>query len=252
MEIGNVSNAQMLSRVFKRFDTDGDGSLNNEEFAKLNVKRSMSADTVSDIFSKTDIDGNGGISQIEMNDSINARLQEKLNSVLTDEMQTELIDALQSGDLESVASIMKTVAEKMNPTYSKPQGALSPMRGNHPPPPPSASDMFADLDTDESNGISIEEFIKMGKNIGNSYDKPAAPLFSQIDTNGDGIITLEELQADIETKETEREQNQTADNNGVTHFAQQLLQLLNNRQATGASESSQSDAANGLFVDKYV
>ncbi len=252
MEIRGLNNSEMISKLFKRYDTDSNDGLSSDEFSALNVNKTVSSEALSKIFANTDADGNGSITQTELSDSITKKIQEKFESVFTAEVQTQLVNAIESGDTETAASIIESVAKAMRPTYSGMKGPQGPGGGQPPPPPPDK--MFSDMDTDSSGTVTLDEFTEMGKKIGQTDTEKSSQIFSEIDSDGDGVITFEELMADMEKRKIEREDGLQANGSNMMQFAEQLIKMLQEKTAESSTTTANSTDSelSGLIVDKYA
>lgn len=113
--------------------------------------------------------------------------------------------------------------------------------------------MYQTADTDESGTITKDEFttamanrpapppggMKGGaRGAGQTEEAPSAEdIFSEMDADGSGEVTEDEMKAFDEARQAEREQKR-ADFTGSTEFFQKILQQLGNTEDSEESTSS--------------
>lgn len=176
-----------------------------EVFGASRAKKSQQKDDdlAAKLFQDLDADQSGGVGLKESGLS-----QSQFDALDTDQDGTVSFTELQAGlelQRQALFTSMK-IADSQNTSAtstasqddsgkSRAQGLLSAIMNGEPlPPPPGghggkgnvASKIFADLDADQSDGLSVAE----------SGQSPSA--FDAMDTNQDGIVSMEELNAALE------------------------------------------------------
>lgn len=216
----SITETRLDSEMFKTADGDGDGQLTAEELAaslKNNPPRPMgpppetnNSDMAARIIQEEDADGDGMISASETKVDSN-----RFNALDTD------------GDGLLTAEELTAAAE------NGPQGAQGPQGPMGPPPPmmdssQMASSILENEDADGNGVLSVEE------------TDLASAEFNTLDTNGDGEVTIDELQAALEARKAEREQEMAANalqsdsENSKGGSLQSLMQILANTGASAA------------------
>lgn len=159
MQVSSVSISSYMQQIqqslFKKADSDGDGSLSLDEFSAAgpakdagSANAAAKADKAAKLFKALDTDGDGQVSQSEM---------EALTSKLSSSTQSSLI-SLQQSD----------------------QGSSDPL-----------SSLLSKADTDGDGSLSLDEFTA-AKPKGAS-DENAAKVFADMDKDGDGKVSSDEI-----------------------------------------------------------
>jgi Ca2+-binding EF-hand superfamily protein len=200
-----LSSANDVATIFKDADTDGDGSVSKEEFSALfqqlqTLSKSalLSAQeqqsTVNSIFSKVDSDGSGGISLAELA-SAAPDVPKGPPPGGPPPRGDGIADLLSSLDTDGDGSVSKSELE----AAFKNAGAADNTK---------ADDIFAKLDAD-GNGQVTQSEIASAAPKGHHHHHGGPPpvdtsdassddttsLFKSLDTNSDGSVSKDELQA---------------------------------------------------------
>ena len=229
--VGSSSSQQYQPLSFNTADTDQDGSLSLDEFSAIgqNVpggNNGLDSSGIQKLFSAIDADGDGKISPTEAKTAF-----DKLSSAV----QSQLLGVQeQSGG-----------------------GA-----------PPSPANAFAAADTDKSGGLSLDEFkAAASKHGGHGHhahavsksddpsstqsadSDPLQALFNQIDTNGDGTVSQDELTSAFQsgpnaTQDTASSASSTSSTSGGTDINSLFTQAIN----AYTNQSSPSDIVNQLLA----
>ncbi|MGL1959302.1 MAG: EF-hand domain-containing protein [Colwellia sp.] len=197
---------QMAEDLLSAADTDNDGSISKAEFNTLvESQNSDSSESISGLFSQMDADGDESVSLDEATEAISSLLQQ-----------------LQEQRMAN-------------------QGAMPP-----PPPPPgggSAEELLSSADTDEDGGLNIDEFTAALKRSDDEDDSILAKMFDETDTDGDGIVSQEELQTAMENKQNSQTQSSTNTDSNVSMLVNSLLQQYQQNAANSTNDTTLSIVA---------
>jgi Ca2+-binding EF-hand superfamily protein len=138
------------------------------------------------LFSKADSDGSGALSLDEFS-AIGQNLPGGKNDSSKIQSMFSKLDTDGSGDLSQAE--MEAGKPPMPPDMV--QSLLSLQESEQ------QTDPFGQADADSSGGLSLEEFTQLGASAGQESESSdrVSSMFSQLDSNGDGQVTQEELQA---------------------------------------------------------
>lgn len=172
--IGGFSASSLASRILSRSDTDSSGAVSLEEFKSAAGTSSTDTDLSSkleEMFSSFDGDSDGSLSSSEIATGI---------------------QSFADGARQALLSLQEASGGESG--FGPPPGMGGPGAAGGPPPKPSES--FATDDTDSSGGLSLEEFTAAGEARGMpADDDKAAEIFSSMDADGDGSVTLSEMES---------------------------------------------------------
>ncbi|HMA65251.1 MAG: EF-hand domain-containing protein [Fibrobacterota bacterium] len=143
-------------------------------------RTAMTSQIAQKMFKKIDSNSDGGVDKSEL-EAIAGSGSTTDVSQLFSKIDTNSDGIIDESENESA---LQKLAQKMESAFSGMNGAG---RKKEPPPPPDASEMFSKLDTDNSGGISEDEFDAISKTGDGNM-----PQFSDIDSDGDGSISKAE------------------------------------------------------------
>lgn len=141
------------------------------------------------MFSKADSDSSGALSLEEFS-AIGQNLPGGNNDSSKVQSRFSELDTDGSGDLSDAE--LEAGKPSMPPDMA--QSLLSLQESNS---GTSLTDLFSTADADASGGLSVDEFTELGSLTGNSSasSDQVSQMFSQLDTDGDGEVTQEEMMA---------------------------------------------------------
>lgn len=197
------------------------------------------SDLASKLFSSLDSDGSGSLSQDEtgLSQSVfDAMDTDQDGTVSAEELAAALQKQREAMGMGGQAAQGQSVASSTEESDAKDLLA-SIMSGQMPPPPPQstassaaqsgassmASNLFSSLDSDSSDGLSIDE-------TGLSQS-----VFDAMDTNQDGSVSAEELAAALQQQREDMMGNQSGNRNDM---ASSFLSALANSAYQASSLSS--------------
>ena len=104
-----------------------------------------------------------------------------------------------------------------------------------------APQMFAKADTDNSTGVTADEFGKLLTQAGITSDQASA-LFSSFDTSKDGVVSVDEFVAGVQSQE----------NTGSKTFENLLHSIVDNSDGSLNGQATDAFLAQGSAVaDRY-
>ncbi|MDK9719845.1 MAG: EF-hand domain-containing protein [Rhodospirillales bacterium] len=141
------------------------------------------------MFAKADSDSSGALSLEEFS-AIGQNLPGGNNDSSKVQSRFSELDTDGSGDLSDAE--LEAGKPSMPPDMA--QSLLSLQESNS---GTSLTDLFSTADADASGGLSVDEFTELGSLTGNSSasSDQVSQMFSQLDTDGDGEVTQEEMMA---------------------------------------------------------
>lgn len=192
--------SESSAEKFSQIDTNGDGAIDIDELTADIESKGIGVDA-SQLFSEIDTDGDGKITSEEFENSRPGMgAPSTMMASNTDDIfgmfDTDGDSAISTEEFEAG---MATLSKQMNGESVRGMGGAG---APPPPPPPSASsaseseeesDFFSSLDTDGDGVIEIDELTADIESKGLGID--ASELFGKIDTDGDGQITRAESDA---------------------------------------------------------
>jgi len=164
-----------LSKVFKQFDVDGDGKLNIGElkraFRALGLKKRNGAALEMDqaMFDSFDTNGDGFVSLRELEQNMYPKTRKKIEA------------KLDAGWKFDATAWLASVARHSTWNMAK---------------------VFKNFDTDNDGYLDKREFMRAFRALGlkkrsGSDMKVDMAMFDSFDTNGDGVVSLEEFEANL-------------------------------------------------------
>lgn len=240
---------EMRQKMFDQIDTNGDGSLDKSEIAALIEQNTSSM--VDNIFAQMDTDGDSAISRIESNAEMSKLGQEMKGKgpgmqgtqgppppedvfetadtdgdgmVSEDELAavmgaegTDISQLFSEVDADGDGLISKTEDEAFRTKMTEQMQQRGPgMRGTQGPPPP--DQVFETADTNGDDMVSEDELAAVMGAEGTDISR----LFSEVDTDGDGLISKTEDEAFRAqmTDQTAKTESSSTDTNSVSSLDQ--------------------------------
>lgn len=231
---GSQSQDNLAGKLFGDLDSDGDGTLSLSETGLS-----------SDLYNSIDSDGDGTVSQTELQKAIETQRNAMLTNMQLGQSQTVSSADTSSSTLTTAQSILSSIMNGQVP------GGMDAARSAR--KDDLASKLLADLDTDGSGGLSVDE-------TGLSQS-----VFDAMDTNQDGSVSSDELAAALEKQRENMQgnsqawQNQSGSQSSSSDEpdAKTLLSSIMNGQmpppppgqgqAASSSQSGSTDMASKLF-----
>lgn len=247
-----VSSTSSASDLLSSNDSNGDGTLSGDELAQtlqsilpppstLDFAQSRGATSGAtgqagdDLFSKVDSDGSGSLSQSELQTMLET-MSGNTDSTATSSEAEALFKQLDSDSDGSLSSSEFDAGRPQNQDQANSRtSATSTASANRPPPPPggpggpgrggssseSSNASYDPLDTNQDGVVSIEERLAASSSQASSSD-PLQALFDTLDSNQDGSISSTET------------------DNFVAQLSAQLDSLSSSQAASGSDSSSSS------------
>jgi Ca2+-binding EF-hand superfamily protein len=153
--------------LFSKLDTDENGTLSKDEFVSGRPKE-VSKEQASTLYSKLDSSNSGAVSEDQFGDGTASK------------SPSSGIESLLSGDAMAVLMLM---SQQGGMSFGGDMGGSNGM--------PSASDLYADMDTDGDGSVTQAEFTAARPDDMSEDD--AKGLYATIDTKGTGSITEEQF-----------------------------------------------------------
>lgn len=203
--------ADMRQKLFERMDANGDGGIDLDEF-KAGAPRGGQGEgpNPAEMFAKIDADGDGSISQDEHDSFLSGMMSSSTQAALLD-AQERAAEMFAQFDANGDGGIDLDEFKAAAPKDRAADDAK-------------ASEMFAKIDANGDGVIDEAEheaFLNemgppppppegmTGQGEGEDEDEALASLFNTLDTNGDGMISAEELAAALASeKETNAAETQ--------------------------------------------
>ena len=198
---------QNTSNMFNKIDSNQDGKIDKSELESTSQNTEKSSAT-DDIFSKIDTDQDDSISQ-EEHDAFIKKLQEN-----TDKMMSQMRDINGTTQNSDISNIFSNIDSNQDGSIDETEfEAISQEQSNN---TDTSSKVFSEMDTNEDDTVSqdeLEGFMdKMqsppppmgqmpgmngsGQNSDTSDDTDtSSKIFSEMDTNQDGTVSQDELEA---------------------------------------------------------
>lgn len=166
----NIPSFTPQQSPFSKIDANSDGKVSKTEFISGRPS-DASESQASELFDKIDSSGTGSLSETQ------------LSQGLEENKPTGSIDQLSNNGLsdELIGSLIQIL-----------QQASSQISSDDNKQKPSAVDLFAKADVDSSGEISQEEFVSSRPSF--ASEEQANERFGLIDSDGDGSLTLRELE----------------------------------------------------------
>lgn len=215
--LGGIGNTQMMSQLFSRLDTKGQGYLEKSDlasaFSKIAAQSGESSTSVDEVFAALDTDSDGKVSQSEFSSTL-SQLQEELDQQFA---QMRMQGGAPGG----------------------PQGG-----GGMPPPPPPSGD----------RGFSKDELQSQLEEIGSSDTQRSSLLakivdnFDEADTDGDGKVSFTEAMAHDQSTQSTDSAPRPAANTASNSEAAVLRKIMELMQAYGkAGQDNESGSVSSLL-----
>ena len=183
---GSFDPQQMAQLMFKKIDTDGNGSISKTELQTLMKDKVSKTEEIDELFTKIDTDGSGEISLAENEEAM--KNMPKPSKPNIDKIQSMLSDSgISSGNLKSLFDILKKIDSNSSDesvSYTNNQGPPDPQK--------MAQSILKALDSDENGSISKTELQTYMKD-NNIENDDIDGLFTSIDADGNGEINLAEI-----------------------------------------------------------
>lgn len=207
-----VSSTSSADDLLSSSDSNGDGSLSGEElaqtlqsilpppstleFAQSRSSRSATGEAGDDLFSRVDSDGSGSVNQSELQ-ALLENMSGNTDSTATSSEAGALFKQLDSDNDGQLSSSEFDAGRPSNQDQSN--SSSSTASANRPPPPPggpgrgasagdSSSQTYDPLDTNEDGVVSMEERLAASTSEASGSD-PLQALFDTLDSNSDGSIS---------------------------------------------------------------
>ncbi len=186
-----IQNAPSAQDFFTKYDSDGDGEISSEEMQTKDIGKMMpppppidnerdSNDSDEVFSSSTDTDGDGVISTEEYESFVE-------NNNITDALSTEEFFNLYDTDKDGKISVDEVKQGVANTgTEYKPKTT---------PPSQQEEGLPSSIDIDGDGSLSTDEYEEFVESLGIKDAPSTEDFFSQYDTDEDGEITTDEVNA---------------------------------------------------------
>ncbi|EPR44507.1 EF-Hand domain protein [Desulfovibrio sp. X2] len=242
---------EILQKQQQNQDSSGDfldritenliSSLDTDGDGSISLSETSGTKMSQDLFDSIDTDGDGELSASEIKADVKARQQ-----ALMTQMQS-IMGSMSSASNAGSEDIMSLLGQMSQAG----QAGMMP-----PPPPPDGgmqggsldrmtNDLISDLDTDGNGTLSMSEM---------SGTKMTQEVFDQIDTDGDGEISSDEIKANIEAKRQEAMSQMQSAASSASNGDSLIGSLLQNSSLLQGMQAyqNQMDTLLGLFEDQGV
>lgn len=180
-----MNSEAMAEELVAAADSDGDGAISEAEFSAFHENRGDSSE-IQSLFEQMDESGDGTLSSSEISET-----------------------------LQQLEQQFREMNMSQNEGSQKPMGP--------PPGPPDVSELFSSSDTDGSDTLSFEEFSQSIQSPdGQDNTQRLEEMFAQADSNEDGELTQEELEAAMKENAPPPPQN-TDSEEQVSSLIQSIL-----------------------------
>eukprot|EP00092_Neocalanus_flemingeri_P000651 GFUD01000693.1.p1 GENE.GFUD01000693.1~~GFUD01000693.1.p1 ORF type:complete len:3364 (-),score=1087.83 GFUD01000693.1:1093-10800(-) len=196
----SFSSAVDVKKAFKKFDSNGDGHLDKNEFKQLlsSSGKNVSDQEVAALFAQGDVDGDG---MIDIQEFVKLMFP-AASTTLTKVQQSfknlnDVKSAFRKFDSDGDGHISRTELRQVMSSFSESE----------------VDSLFALGDKDQSGGIDYQEFIGMMipnsttilKKIASQFNsiKAVKDGFKRVDNNGDGAISRQELKQGMHLSDEE-------------------------------------------------
>ncbi len=273
--------AQMRQEMFKKVDSDANGTVSQAELSALTSKISEDSEEsldAAELLSQYDNDSDGLLSEDEMHSLMESiKPRHERDAMLNNEEQTgsqasgldttSLASYLSNSGQDLVSDLI-SMLEKLQSSLSEEEESSSSaasqvkgMQGAPPPPPPNSEEMFSELDSDSSGALSSDElqsmFDKMAEVTGQSQD--ASELVTKYDSDSDGVLNSEEMDSMMKSMgppppPPQQANNSSTENTGSSTLQDTLASLLQNSDQNSISsllkmlKSSSNNSSQSLNV----
>lgn len=216
----------LASSLFGDLDSDGDGSMSLSE-----------SGLSQDLYNGLDTDSDGSISLAELQQALTAQRASMFANMqlngqnLQGENQLQNMAQAQSADQTAATGkpnaqdMLAAIMSGQAPTPPPSGGAEQTRKGN---PEDMVSSLFSDLDTDKSEGISLDE------------SGLSQTVFNSMDTDGDGTVSVNELNTALEKQRAAMGGSTAGQGSNALNkatMAQSFLTALANNAYQAASQS---------------
>lgn len=177
--------ASMRQAMFSSMDTDGSGTVSQDEFVAARPD-DVSETDASNLYASMDTDGTNALTEDQLDAGMEANKPDNSDtSGLSTNLSSDLISSLMQllQNMQTGAASATTADSSSSDSTS----SVSSATGS----PPSAADMFSAMDADGDGSVTEAEFVSARPS--DMSEEQATSLYNSIDTEGTGSITETQL-----------------------------------------------------------